>query len=193
MVAFISCCRRFSRSSISLISAERSKSSLSSATKRSAYKWITKLCWAVSEMAFFNGTTWSPDKMASCFWMQLNRRYPLILWFIHRHPALPCCLFHSSKHTIYLGQQTCFSFTSCHTEFFPPLTSTASTAWWLSCLPQERKIHGSNPGWNGIFPGQVIRVTQILALQWLPCQAPVGIGSPLGLVGPVSVYCDWVR
>ena len=32
-----------------------------------------------------------------------------------------------------------------------------------------------------------------LALQWLPCQAPGIIGSVLGLVGPVSVYCDWVR
>ena len=32
-----------------------------------------------------------------------------------------------------------------------------------------------------------------LAFQWLPCQAPGDIGSALGLVGPVSVYCDWVR
>ena len=32
-----------------------------------------------------------------------------------------------------------------------------------------------------------------LALQWLPCQAPGVIGSALGLVGAVSVYCDWVR
>ena len=32
-----------------------------------------------------------------------------------------------------------------------------------------------------------------MALQWLPCQAPGFIGSVLGLVGPVSVYCDWVR
>ena len=30
-------------------------------------------------------------------------------------------------------------------------------------------------------------------LQWLPCQVPGVIGSALGLVGPVSVYCDWVR
>ena len=28
-----------------------------------------------------------------------------------------------------------------------------------------------------------------MALQWLPCHAP----GVLGLVGPVSVYCDWVR
>ena len=43
------------------------------------------------------------------------------------------------------------------------------------------------------FPGRVIPVTLKLALQWLPCQAPGIIGSALGLVGPVSVYCDWVR
>ena len=35
--------------------------------------------------------------------------------------------------------------------------------------------------------------TSKLALQWLPCQVPGVIGSALGLVGPVSVYCDWVR
>ena len=33
----------------------------------------------------------------------------------------------------------------------------------------------------------------LIALQWLPCQAPGVIGSALGLVGLVSVYCDWVR
>ena len=36
-------------------------------------------------------------------------------------------------------------------------------------------------------------MTSKLALQWLPCQAPGVIGSALGLVRPVSVYCDWVR
>ena len=29
--------------------------------------------------------------------------------------------------------------------------------------------------------------------QWLHCQAPGITGSTLGLVGPVSVYCNWVR
>ena len=43
------------------------------------------------------------------------------------------------------------------------------------------------------FCDRVIPVTSKLALQWLPCQAPGVIGSALGLVGPVSVYCDWVR
>ena len=52
--------------------------------------------------------------------------------------------------------------------------------------PRERKA-------PGFFRGRVIPVTSKLALQWLPCQAPGVIGSALGLVGPVSVYCDWVR
>ena len=43
------------------------------------------------------------------------------------------------------------------------------------------------------FRGRIIPVTSKLALQWLPCQGPGVIGSALGLVGPVSVYCDWVR
>ena len=46
---------------------------------------------------------------------------------------------------------------------------------------------------TGFFRGRVIPVTSKLALQWLPCQAPGVIGSALGLVGTVSVYCDWVR
>ena len=45
----------------------------------------------------------------------------------------------------------------------------------------------------GLFRGWVTPVTSKLAPQWLPCQAPGGIGSVLGLVGPVSVYCEWVR
>ena len=32
-----------------------------------------------------------------------------------------------------------------------------------------------------------------LALQWLPCQGSSDIGTALGLVGLVSVYCDWLR
>ena len=34
---------------------------------------------------------------------------------------------------------------------------------------------------------------RVESYQWLPCQAPGSIGSVLGLVGQVSVYCDWVR
>ena len=32
-----------------------------------------------------------------------------------------------------------------------------------------------------------------MVLQWLLCQALGVIESAFGLVGPVSVYCDWVR
>ena len=44
-----------------------------------------------------------------------------------------------------------------------------------------------------LFPGRVIPVTEKMATQWLPCQAPGVLGSALGLGSPVSVYCDWVR
>ena len=73
----------------------------------------------------------------------------------------------------------------------PALCQTASLAYWLR--PRQRKIPGSNPDCDGIFPGRVIPLTSKLALQWLPCQAPGVIGSALRLAGPASVYCDWVR
>ena len=44
-----------------------------------------------------------------------------------------------------------------------------------------------------LLPGGVIPVTKILVLQWLPCLVPGSVGSALGLAGPVSVHCDWVR
>ena len=44
-----------------------------------------------------------------------------------------------------------------------------------------------------LFPDKEVPVTSKLVLQWLPCQAPDVKGSVLGLVGLVSVYCDWVR
>ena len=40
----------------------------------------------------------------------------------------------------------------------------------------------------GIFPGRVIPVTSILALQWPLCQASSVKWSVLGLIGLVSVY-----
>ena len=43
------------------------------------------------------------------------------------------------------------------------------------------------------FRGRVTLVTFKLALQWLPCQSSGVFVSALELVGPVSVYCDWVR
>ena len=62
----------------------------------------------------------------------------------------------------------------------------------VNLILHERKIRSPNPACNVIFRDRVIPVTSKLALQWLSCQAPGVIGSSLGLVGPVSVYCDWV-
>ena len=57
------------------------------------------------------------------------------------------------------------------------------------------KLMGSNPDRGEIFSpsSHTSDFRKKMALQWLPCQAPGVIGSALGLVGPVSVYCDWVR
>ena len=49
-----------------------------------------------------------------------------------------------------------------------------------------------SPSALGDFSGRVTTVAQKLALQWPPCQASRVTGSALGLVDPVSVYCDWV-
>ena len=43
-----------------------------------------------------------------------------------------------------------------------------------------------------LFPGRVIPVTSKLVHHWLPSWASGVLASALGLVGPVSVYCDWV-
>ena len=61
-------------------------------------------------------------------------------------------------------------------------------------FPEDSQTWGLNPAFSaGIFPGRVIPVAEKLALQWLPCHAPGDIGSALGMAGPVSEYCDWVR
>ena len=46
---------------------------------------------------------------------------------------------------------------------------------------------------SGDFSGSSHISDLKLALQWLLCQAPGVLGSALGLVGSVSVCCDWVR
>ena len=65
---------------------------------------------------------------------------------------------------------------------------------WLRRPSRERKIPGSNPACAVIFPGSShtsdLKIGTPVAI---PCQAPGVTGSVLGLVGPVSVYCDWVR
>ena len=37
------------------------------------------------------------------------------------------------------------------------------------------------------------RFKNCVVFQWLPVRVPDVIGSGVGLVGSVSVYCDWVR
>ena len=59
--------------------------------------------------------------------------------------------------------------------------------------PRERKVPGSNPACGGIFSGSSHTSDLNIGAPVLTCQAPGVIGSALGLVGPVSVYCDWVR
>ena len=61
-------------------------------------------------------------------------------------------------------------------------------------LPRERKTWDLIPSFfMGIYPGWFILVTSKSAFKWLPCKAPGIIGSVLGLVGLLLVYCDWVR
>ena len=49
---------------------------------------------------------------------------------------------------------------------------------------------GADPGFNSRF---LWVESYQLALQWLPCPVPGIIGSALGLVDLVSVYCDLMR
>ena len=69
----------------------------------------------------------------------------------------------------------------------------ASLASWSRRPPRERKIPGSNPVCDGIFPGWSHTSDLKIGTPVLLCQDPGVTGSVLGLVGPVSVYCDWVR
>ena len=81
------------------------------------------------------------------------------------------------------------------------LVDTLLDAWRHSLVGLVVKASASraeDPGFESrlrrnFFRGRVIPVTSKLALQWLPCQTPGVIRSALGLVGPASVYCDWVR
>ena len=78
------------------------------------------------------------------------------------------------------------------------LTVSPSSHRLVGLVVKASALRAEDPGFESrllrdFFRGRVIPVTQKLALQWLPCLAPGVIGSALGLVGPVSVYCDWVR
>ena len=85
-----------------------------------------------------------------------------------------------------------FGFVFCFL-FFAAAAAAPTVSMALLLRRPPRKIWGSNPACDWTFPGQVIPVTQKLALQWLPCQASGVIGSALGLVGPLSVYCEWPK
>ena len=58
--------------------------------------------------------------------------------------------------------------------------------------PLGWQVWGSIPASEERSGGRVIPVTYELALQWLPCQVPGIVRPALGLVGLVSVFCDWV-
>ena len=66
----------------------------------------------------------------------------------------------------------------------PVVIASASTAAGLGSIP----AFGVD-----LFLGQVIPMTENLMIQWLTCQAPCLMGSALGQVEPMSVYCQWVR
>ena len=53
------------------------------------------------------------------------------------------------------------------------------------------KVSASRAGDRDLLPGR--HTTTKLALLYLTCQTPGAIRSVLGLVSPVSVYCDWAR
>ena len=68
----------------------------------------------------------------------------------------------------------------------------------VGLMVKASAVKVEDPGFDsrlrrGDIPGRVIPVTEKLALQWVSCQAPSVIGSMLGMAGPLSVYCDWVR
>ena len=63
-------------------------------------------------------------------------------------------------------------------DCIPVLSSNRSTLW-LDVTDPRRRVSDDQRNHS--------------VESWLPCQAPGVIGSVLGLVGPVSVYCDWVR
>ena len=92
----------------------------------------------------------------------------------------------------------------------PPPSSHLSTTLSLSvCLSVHQLdrligqvVHSSpsrsaNPGFDSRFRRVLSRPSHTSDLQigtpGPPCQAPDVKGSAMGLVGPVSVYCEWVR
>ena len=81
---------------------------------------------------------------------------------------------------------------ACHSSF-PPRSTASSLAWWLRRPPRERKIRSLNSACDGIFLDRVIPVTSKISTSVATPQGTWRYRVRLGLVGPVSVYCDWVK
>ena len=67
---------------------------------------------------------------------------------------------------------------------------------WPPCIGKGVRVEGARPGLDsrscsGLFPGQVIPVTENLVLRWQPCKAPGLIGSVLGLVDRCHHTVAW--
>ena len=72
-----------------------------------------------------------------------------------------------------------------------PLSQSADVSVILSRTPQTW-VRFPLSQWI-FFPGRFTLVTSTWLLQWLPRQTPGIMESALGLVCPVSAYCDWVE
>ena len=74
-------------------------------------------------------------------------------------------------------------------------TSSTRLTRLVGLVVKASATGAEDPGFESrcaeIFPGS--SHTSDLKPHWLPCQAPGVIGSVLGRVGPVSIYCDWVK
>ena len=88
------------------------------------------------------------------------------------------------------------------------ITVTITTILPAHHTPGEVEIQRVSPVTDGVWgqrPQRPVNVSIVLGvpcpegggvrvtLQWTPCQVPGIIGSALGQVGLVSVYCDWAR
>ena len=83
--------------------------------------------------------------------------------------------------------------TPCHHALKTPTPChhTASLAEWLRRPLPERKIPGFESRLRRDFFSGLSHTSDFkIGTPRLPCQAPGIIGSALGLVGPVSVFCD---
>ena len=85
-------------------------------------------------------------------------------------------------------------------SLFGSLLLAAFSHYSSSCWPSGRASNWRVVDLDSIpsfsvdhFPGRVIPLAYRLVLQWLSCHVPGAVGSVLGLVGPVSIYCEWVR